>query len=53
MDQAPAVSGLLKESGFGLNGDTGVRRDLAGRPRCLVAGLPGGLAGACGAPFSR
>jgi len=53
MDQAPAVSGLLKESGFGLNGDTSVRRDLAGRPRCLVAGLPGGLARACGAPFSR
>ena len=42
MDQAPAVSGLLKESGFGLNGETSVRRDLAGRPRCLVAGLAGG-----------
>jgi release factor glutamine methyltransferase len=45
MDQAPAVSGLLKESGFRLYGETGVRRDLAGRPRCLVAGLPGALPG--------
>ena len=40
MDQASAVSGLLRENGFGLNGETGVRRDLAGHPRCLVAALP-------------
>ena len=43
MDQAAAVSGLLKESGFGLNIETAVRRDLAGRPRCLVATLQGAL----------
>jgi len=38
--QADAVLALLREAGFGVEEDS-VRWDLAGRPRCIVAGGPG------------
>jgi release factor glutamine methyltransferase len=37
--QAEAVLGLLREAGLALEEES-VRRDLAGRPRCIVAGSP-------------
>ncbi len=40
--QAEAVAGLLGESGL-LGGKIGLRRDLAGRPRVVVAGCEGGV----------
>jgi hypothetical protein len=37
--QAEAVLSLFRASGLRVEGD-GLRRDLAGRPRCILAGSP-------------
>jgi release factor glutamine methyltransferase len=36
-DQAEAVAGIFPKAGLSLDGDTAIRRDLAGRPRVVIA----------------
>ncbi len=39
--QAEAVAEIFREAGLDLEGEAAIRRDLAGRPRVVVAGTPG------------
>jgi release factor glutamine methyltransferase len=40
-DQAEAVATIFREAGLTLDGEAAIRRDLAGRPRVVVASAPG------------
>ena len=40
-DQAQAVATIFREAGLTPDGEAAIRRDLAGRPRVVVASAPG------------